>query len=119
MTAAPRATDRNRVACDICLEEVPLSEAIVAVAVAGERLAHFCGIACYEKWKSQFAGPEERAEPARRAKKEEANAPPPEVQLGRGRGNAQDERVKQLIKQHPQRDEPLLDSVESYETPPS
>lgn len=117
MTISTRTTGANRVPCDICQREIPRSEALVPEA--GDYVVFFCGLECYGKWKSQLASPEERAAPARAAKEERPGAPPPEIQLGRGRGVAQDERVKQVIKRHPQRDEPLLDSVERDETPPS
>jgi hypothetical protein len=46
-------------------------------------------------------------------------APPtePEIQEGRGRSRAKDDEVKRIIKQHPLRDEPRVDSVEENETP--
>lgn len=43
----------------------------------------------------------------------------PEVQTGHGRSKRKDERMKRVVKQHPQRDEPLVDSVEKYDLPPS
>lgn len=39
------------VACDICLKEVPISEATVPEAT--DYVVHFCGIDCYQKWKQQ------------------------------------------------------------------
>jgi hypothetical protein len=42
---------------------------------------------------------------------------PPEIQQGDGRSIATDERLKRVIKQHPQRDEPKVDSVEPLELP--
>jgi hypothetical protein len=53
-------------------------------------------------------------EPERR--KEEP--PAPEIQQSDGRSIATDERLKRVIKQHPQRDEPKVDSVEPGDTPP-
>ena len=46
-------------------------------------------------------------------------APPaePEIQEGGGRSRAKDDEIKRVIKQHPQRDEPRVDSVEENETP--
>ena len=49
---------------------------------------------------------------------EEPQAPEPPVHQGAGRGIAADERLKRAIRQHPQRDEPRVDSVEPDETPP-
>ena len=43
--------------------------------------------------------------------------PEPEVQQGHGRSIAKGEKLERLIKQHPQRDEPRVDSVEPGETP--
>jgi hypothetical protein len=47
-------------------------------------------------------------------------APPtePEIQEGHGRSPAKDDEVKRLVKRHPLRDEPRVDSVEADETPP-
>jgi len=45
--------EEPRVACEICLKEVPRSEA--AIAEARDYVAYFCGLECYEKWKSQPA----------------------------------------------------------------
>ena len=42
---------------------------------------------------------------------------PPEVQQGTSRGAGKDERLKHEARQHPQRDEPRVDSVEPGETP--
>jgi hypothetical protein len=40
-----------------------------------------------------------------------------EIQGGHGRSISKDERLKRVIKQHPQREEPKVDSVEPDETP--
>jgi hypothetical protein len=42
----------------------------------------------------------------------------PEIQQGAGRGKAKDDRLKRAVKQHPQRDEPRVESVEPSEMPP-
>lgn len=44
------------VACDVCLKEVPLSEAKSEEAT--DYVAHFCGLECFEQWKqhSEEAG---------------------------------------------------------------
>ena len=51
MTTSHRPVDVERVACEICLREVPLSEA--TVPEAADYVAYFCGLECYEKWKRQ------------------------------------------------------------------
>lgn len=43
---------------------------------------------------------------------------PPDFQQSDGRSIATDERLKRVIKQHPLRDEPKVDSVEPLELPP-
>ena len=84
----------ERVFCEVCLKEIPKSEA--AMAEARDYVAYFCGLDCYEKWTSQRS--EETAPPK--------PAPPAP------------ERLKRVLKQHPQRDEPKIDSVEQNEIPP-
>jgi hypothetical protein len=43
----------ERVACEICLREVPVSEAIIPEAV--DYVIHFCGVDCFETWKRSNA----------------------------------------------------------------
>jgi len=111
-----KPSDTEHVACDVCLKEIPRSEAIVPEAT--DYVLRFCGLECYEKWKTQLGTPEEFAAGAARRKASQPAGPEPQVQLGHERGSAKDERVKQLIRRHPQRDEPRLDSVEPFEVPP-
>lgn len=55
-------------------------------------------------------------QPKPERRKEQPPAPP--VQQSDGRSIATDERLKRVIRQHPQRDEPKVDSVEPLELPP-
>jgi hypothetical protein len=41
----------ERVSCEVCLKEIPISEAKVDEAVG--YISHFCGLDCYAKWKEQ------------------------------------------------------------------
>lgn len=43
--------EAEKVSCDICRKEVPLSEATTPEAV--DYVAHFCGLECYAQWKQQ------------------------------------------------------------------
>ena len=43
-------TEDKKVACEICLKEIPRSEA--EVEEASDYVAYFCGLDCFEKWKS-------------------------------------------------------------------
>ncbi len=72
----------------------------------------------YEQWKSEQAKAAQTGAPEPQARPE-GPAVTPEIQLGRERGRAKDDRIKRALKQHPQRDEPRIDSIEWYETPPS
>jgi YHS domain-containing protein len=86
--------------CEVCLKRVPKSEALMSETRDGT--AYFCSAGCYERWHS-----------------EHPPAPAPrDMQEGAGRSKSRDERVKRLITQHPQRDEPKADSVERDELPP-
>lgn len=40
-----------RIACEMCLKEIPRSEA--TMSEAADYVAYFCGLACFEQWKSQ------------------------------------------------------------------
>lgn len=49
MSSQSETAEVEKVPCQICLKEVPLSEA--KVAEAADYVAHFCGIECYAEWK--------------------------------------------------------------------
>ena len=51
MTTAVESPDVEYVACEMCLKEVPKSEA--AVPEATDYVVYFCGLDCYQEWKSQ------------------------------------------------------------------
>ncbi|MEN8108231.1 MAG: DUF3330 domain-containing protein [Pseudomonadota bacterium] len=44
-------TENERVACEVCLKEIPVSEA--SSGEASDYVIHFCGLECYEKWRKQ------------------------------------------------------------------
>jgi len=51
--------DKNKkeeaiVACDVCLKEIPRSEA--KVEETNDYVAYFCGLPCYEKWQQDTNG---------------------------------------------------------------
>jgi len=58
---------------------------------------------------------EMKREPKRNKREDET--PGPEIQQSGGRSITKDERLKRVIRQHPQREEPKVDSVEPGETP--
>lgn len=51
MATTTKPTDTPLVACEVCLKQVPASEATVSEAT--DYFVHFCGLECYEKWKKQ------------------------------------------------------------------
>ena len=61
MATSEKPVDLARVSCEVCLKEVPIGEAVVPEAT--DYFVHFCGLECYEKWKTQGAKPKD---PARR-----------------------------------------------------
>lgn len=57
--------EATRVACEVCLREVPLSEAMVTEAT--DYFTYFCGLDCYEQWKHRGESPPAPAEAQRPA----------------------------------------------------
>lgn len=45
----------EQISCEVCLKEVPKSEA--TVAEAADYFAYFCGLECFEKWKAEEETP--------------------------------------------------------------
>ena len=51
MVTSDQQGDAEHIACEMCLKEVPVSEAVIPEAT--DYFVHFCGLECYEKWKTQ------------------------------------------------------------------
>jgi hypothetical protein len=51
MTTKVEPLQVEQIACEICLKEVPRSEAVVSEAT--DYVAYFCGLDCYGKWKDE------------------------------------------------------------------
>lgn len=49
MTKKIDSADVEKISCDVCRKEIPLSEATISEAV--DYVAHFCGLECYTQWK--------------------------------------------------------------------
>lgn len=43
-----KIAENDKVACNVCLKEIPSSEA--KSAEAADYVAHFCGLDCYDEW---------------------------------------------------------------------
>jgi hypothetical protein len=50
MATQGKLSDVGLVACEVCMKEIPESEATVAEAT--DYVLHFCGLDCYAKWKT-------------------------------------------------------------------
>jgi len=51
MAQPAKPVEPRRVPCEVCLKEVPKSEA--AMAEARDYVAYFCGLECYDKWRRE------------------------------------------------------------------
>ena len=100
MPKRTRPADPQGVFCEVCLKRIAKSEALTMEG--RDFVAHFCSNTCYDRWRGARA----------------PQAPVAELQEDAGRSKSRDERVKRLVKRHPQRDEPRADSIESDELPP-
>ena len=52
-------SDPVQVSCDVCLKQIPKSEA--AVSEASDYVLYFCGLDCYEKWQASQRSPSDRS----------------------------------------------------------
>ena len=55
MATSDKPVDPTLVTCEVCLKEVPIAEA--TVPEASDYFVHFCGLECYQKWKTQGEEP--------------------------------------------------------------
>ena len=51
MATNDKPVDVEHVSCEMCLKEVPASEAMIPEA--SDYFVHFCGLECYAAWKKQ------------------------------------------------------------------
>ena len=51
MIKTTKPTDVELVKCEVCLKEIPKSEA--KNAEARDYVAYFCGLECYEEWEEE------------------------------------------------------------------
>lgn len=60
MPTSDKPVEVPQVACEVCLREVPVTEAIVAEAA--DYVVNFCGLECYGRWKRRAEAAEPPAE---------------------------------------------------------
>ncbi len=53
MATPLRPTNVETIQCDVCMKEIPVSEA--KNAEVQDYVMHFCGLACYDQWRKQAA----------------------------------------------------------------
>jgi hypothetical protein len=51
MSESEKPIELETVACEICLKEIPKSEA--TIGEAGDYVLYFCGLDCYGKWQDE------------------------------------------------------------------
>lgn len=59
MATTDKPVEIEQISCEMCLKEVPLSEA--TVPEASDYFVHFCGLECYDAWKRKAAQAKEDA----------------------------------------------------------
>jgi Domain of unknown function (DUF3330) len=58
MRTSNKPVEATLVSCEVCLREVPVDEATIPEGV--DYFVHFCGLDCYEQWKSRGGKPKEQ-----------------------------------------------------------
>lgn len=58
MTTSVKLVEVELIECEICLREVPITEA--TSPEAADYVVYFCGLECYDKWMNQDKKPEDQ-----------------------------------------------------------
>jgi hypothetical protein len=53
MMEQKKIIEPEKVACEVCFKEIPLSEATSVKAT--DYIVYYCGLECYDQWKKQKA----------------------------------------------------------------
>ncbi|HYA66497.1 MAG TPA: DUF3330 domain-containing protein [Burkholderiaceae bacterium] len=64
MRVSDKPVEIEHITCEICLKEVPASEAMVSEAM--DYIVYLCGLDCYERWKAQQAKPDDQVKQPQR-----------------------------------------------------
>ena len=51
MREREKPAETEKIACEVCLKEVPKSEA--KIDEASDYVLYFCGLDCYERWREE------------------------------------------------------------------
>lgn len=63
MSDTPKPVNPEKIKCDVCLKEVPLSEA--HVPEAEDYVVSFCGLECYDTWIKRADKNKDKPKPSR------------------------------------------------------
>ena len=55
MIEQKKIIEPEKVACEVCLKEIPLSEATSVKAT--DYIVYYCGLECYDQWRKQKEPP--------------------------------------------------------------
>lgn len=55
MEQKPKHPEPEVIACEVCLKEIPRD--LAAASESADYVHHFCGEACYEKWRASQPKP--------------------------------------------------------------
>lgn len=55
MIEQKKIIEPEKVACEVCLKEIPVSEATSVKAT--DYVVYYCGLECYDKWRKQKDAP--------------------------------------------------------------
>lgn len=58
MTDVEKTNTEEKISCEVCLKEIPVSGAMHEEA--DDYTRHFCGLDCYTKWRAQQATDEKK-----------------------------------------------------------
>jgi hypothetical protein len=59
MTTNVERVELEQISCEVCKKEVPLTDA--TNPETADYIVHFCGLECYEEWKSQHEMPGDKS----------------------------------------------------------
>lgn len=59
MIEQKKIIEPEKVACEVCFKEIPISEATSVKAT--DYIVYYCGLDCYDKWRKQEEKPESSA----------------------------------------------------------
>lgn len=56
MIEQKKIVEPDKVSCEVCFKEIPVSEAVSVKAT--DYIVYYCGLDCYDRWKKQQSKPD-------------------------------------------------------------